>query len=355
MSIGRCVVLVCLVVLVAFSVFHRVLYSEPYVVFDSKRMQDAYRKQDVAWNPDQGTLRRCRKRTGGTTCKTVTYKHPFYHTNHRQSATLSNDKPTTSRVLQINGIRCPRFARFDTVPTQTDCKRTLRAYDIAFPVVVKPTNGQKGHGVHLNVRTPRDVVSIIRTLQSQGRKRVIVEEQVYGADYRVFVYNGRVFDILKRELASVEGDGTHTLAQLIARRNQRQQNRKLFPTHNVNWNYLQKQLPREPVARLPELVLPRGKTVTITNIGNFHNGCNVHRVPLMSVPASTKAYFVKVNRVMGMNMSGIDYMVVGDIRSTPVAKGWVIEVNGGPDLNLHQVAQPRDSTVTGRFVKGLFE
>lgn len=345
-------VLTCLYSVVV-RVFHYTYYTETWVAFNTQSLRDEYNKQGLQHRPDTGRLTKCRSYNQRTQCDTITYKHPFNQTNHRQSALLSNDKASTSRLLTMNGIRCPRFARFDKLPTLDECTRILRAYGVRFPAVVKPIDGTQGYGVHLNVRDCKEVVKIVHKLRAVGRKRIIVEEQVTGENYRVFVYNGRVFDIVQRELASVVGDGRHTLDQLIQERNRRQRAQKLFATHNVNWTYIHEQVPSVPEARLPKFVVPQGKRILITNIANFHNGCNVRRIPLDQVTPRTKAHFVKVNRVLGLQMSGIDYMSK-DIRSMAPNAGWVIEVNAGPDLKIHQDALPRDERLTGRFVRGLF-
>lgn len=349
-TIVRLCILVCTLLLTLCAIHTR---TESWVEFDGQTMRAEYKKQGVVHRSNSGKLTKCHKYKQRARCNTITYKRPFKQMNHRQSALLCIDKAITSRLLMLNGIRCPRFARFDKLPTLDECTRTLRAYGVRFPAVVKPIDGSQGYGVHLNVHDCNEVVKIVHKLRAAGRTRIIVEEQVTGENYRVFVYNGRVFDIVHRELASVVGDGRHTLDQLIRERNRRQRAQKLFATHNMNWTYIHEQVPTVPEARLPKFMVPRGKRILITNIANFHNGCNVRRIPLDQVTQRTKAHFVKVNRVLGLQMSGIDYMSK-DIRSMAPNAGWVIEVNSVPDLKIHQDALPRDERLTGRFVRGLF-
>ena len=155
----------------------------------------------------------------------------------------------------------------------------------------------------------------MRKLYGQGRTRIIVEVQVTGENYRILVYNGKIIDIVHRELASVVGDGSQTIKQLIDQRNHRQRAQKLYPTRNVNWTYIHEQIPSKSVSQLPTFVVPRGTRLFITNIGKFRNGCNTHRIPLDRIPKQTKQQFVKINKVLGLQMSGIDY-ISKDISAT---------------------------------------
>ena len=156
----------------------------------------------------------------------------------------------------------------------------------AIPFIVKPIDGTQGYDVHLNVHTVTDVCRLCDTLLRAKKRKVIVEEQVQGDNYRVMVHHGKVFDIVKRETASVTGDGVRTVQQLIDARNVQQKARKLFPTHNVDEGHLRKQLQLPAHTDVMAHVLVNGKTVAITNVENYHNGCNTTRVPL-SMPLYT--------------------------------------------------------------------
>lgn len=346
----RVVVFIGILVLIVYSFY---FIRETWVVFDGKSMLSEYKKQGIVIKQEKGMLSKCSKHKHLEHCDTVIYKHPFNQTNNRQSAILSNDKASTSRLLMLKNIRCPHFARFDKMPTIDECRRILQAYGVRFPAVVKPIDGTQGYGVHLNVQNCNEVLKIIRELRSNGRTRITVEEQVEGNNYRVFVYNGRVFDVVQRTLASVVGDGRRTLQELIDERNRRQRVQKLYQTHNINWIYIHEQVNSVPKSELPNYVVRKGQRLYITNVANFSNGCNTHRIPLDNVSDTTKTYFVKVNTILGLQMSGIDYMSK-DIQNVPAVKGWVIEVNAQPGLEMHQKALPIDTTLTRRFVRGLF-
>ena len=64
--------------------------------------------------------------------------------------------------------------------------------------------------------------------------------------------------------------------------------------------------------------------------------------------------FLKVNRVLGMNLSGIDYMA-NTLTVSHHKQGKIIEVNGGPDMKIHYVADKNNKYfAVDRFVKQIF-
>ena len=359
--IARVVLVVILVLLLLTSVVHG-LGAEQFVLFNTPLLRAEYAKQHIAHDKHKGTLTKCNKDDDATgTCTTLHYRQPTPQLNDTNSNMLANHKAVTSRTLQLHGIPCPKFVYVSKPLTSTQMQQALTAHGITFPVVVKPIDGTQGYDVHLNVHTVTDVCRLCDTLLRTKKRKVIVEEQVQGDNYRVMVHHGKVFDIVKRETASVTGDGVRTVQQLIDARNVQQKARKLFPTHNVDEGHLRKQLQLPAHTDVMAHVLVNGKTVAITNVENYHNGCNTTRVPLSKVHPDNLAMFAKVNDVLGLNLSGLDYMCTSPMHVSHPAHGGgvVIEVNPGPCLNMHKDAlQPdtgkKDAGVTARFVSGLF-
>ena len=264
------------------------------------------------------------------------------------------------------------------VRSETRCLRHLAAFEAArgqkipFPVVVKPVAGRQGAGVVTGVKTVEGICAALRTMRGTGgnvgafRKRAkkkkkkvplaLVEEMVFGANYRVFVFRGRVIDVVFREMAFVVGNGKATLGKLIRRRNKAQKKARLFETKAVSWNMI---AARYNLTR--KSVVPTGDRVQITMVGNYHNGpsivyycrlhsfklgldphccavlrdplagCNPFHVPLDAIHPSNLRKWAAVNDALGGAMSGMDYMTP-DINGT---KGYVIDVNNMADDVIH--------------------
>ena len=295
--------------------------------------------------------------------------HPFRHGfNNINSNLLANHKVATSRMLQLNDVPCPRFVHvYRRRKTAAHTHRLLDAYDIAYPVVVKPVNGTQGARVVVNLRTADDVhAAIDQSLPARKRGKpiggLIVEEQVDGDDFRVLLLNHRVHDIVCRVRATVTGDGVRTVQELIDRRNEKQKRSGRFPTKSVSWAYLAEQLGwdgfdplhNDDVHDLRTHVPTAHQRLTITNVANNHNGCNPVRVPLDSVHPDNLALFEKVSRLFRLRMTGLDYMTP-DIARSWREMGHIIEVNSGPGMKVHRSAYPRDTRVTRKFIRALVQ
>lgn len=88
-------------------------------------------------------------------------------------------------------------------------------------LVVKPEQASLSNGVSLNLHTVSQVYKAIE----HARKfrllspNVLIQEQVEGEEVRMVVLEGRCVAALLRRTARVTGDGTHSLAELIALEN----------------------------------------------------------------------------------------------------------------------------------------
>jgi len=92
----------------------------------------------------------------------------------------------------------------------------LTEHGLTLPVVLKPDAGQRGSGV-LVARTEEQV----RDYLTRTRCDVLVQEHVPGSEFGVFYYRipgelqGRIFSITEKRMPVVQGDGKHTVEELI--------------------------------------------------------------------------------------------------------------------------------------------
>jgi len=97
-----------------------------------------------------------------------------------------------------------------------EAKQFIKDKDLDFPVVVKPDAGQRGAGVNI----PKNEEELKEALRNRKRD-VIVQQYAEGKEYGVFYYRypdeetGNIFSITDKRLLSLEGDGEHTLEELI--------------------------------------------------------------------------------------------------------------------------------------------
>lgn len=89
------------------------------------------------------------------------------------------------------------------------------AHQLGWPVVIKPADCERGEGVSVDVDSDakvREAFKNARTLSTQ----VLVERQALGHCHRVLVVRGELMYVVKRLPVAVQGDGYHTVAELMA-------------------------------------------------------------------------------------------------------------------------------------------
>jgi len=206
------------------------------------------------------------------------------------------------------------------------------AQEIGLPVVVKPLDANHGRGVSLNLNKQDEVEAAFHVALSKGTQ-VIVERYIEGEEHRLLVVGDRVVAASKGELATITGDGTSTVAELI----ERQINSD--PRRGIEQDYpLDKiRLDRQPHAVLElqrqglnaDSVVAKDRVVIVQRNGNMNHDVTAWVHPEVAAMATLAA------RVVGLDIAGID-MVVKDItKPLHTQGGAIVEVNAGPGLLMH--------------------
>ncbi len=240
---------------------------------------------------------------------------------------IAGDKDLTKSLLKSCGVPVPEGQLAESPAEAWDA-----AEDIGLPVVVKPTDGNHGRGVSLDLRTREEVEAAWAVADSEGSE-VIVERYIRGDEHRLLVVGGKLVAAARGESLWVHGDGRSTVAQLIDTQlntDPRRGDAEEFPLETIR-------LEREPVIRLllerqglnGESVPEAGREVLVQRNGNVAIDCTDAVHPDVAYIASLAA------RVVGLDIAGID-MVTSDI-SRPLAEtgGAIVEVNAGPGLLMH--------------------
>ena len=199
---------------------------------------------------------------------------------------------------------------------------------IDFPCVLKPVDGMQGKDVNTFIKNIDQFRSILEELLNKYDE-VMLENQVYGDNYRIFIFNNQIMDVIKREQPFVIGDGNHTLEKLIEEKNKLQKSKHLFPTTNLDWNYMKEQ------GYTKESIPSKDKKIFITNTINFHNGANPVRISISDIPSVNRNMFIKAHQLIGLECSGIDYMSKDITKPFYENDGHIIEINDMVDTKIH--------------------
>jgi cyanophycin synthetase len=259
-------------------------------------------------------------------------------TSHIAVETAGN-KALTKAMLSAVGVPVPRGGVVRTVE-----EALVEAERIKGPVVLKPLDGNHGRGVSLGLATPDQVRWGFDQAIKHGR-RVIVEEQYVGRDYRILVVGGQVVAVAERVPAQVVGDGRSSVTQLIDTVNQdprRGVGHEQVMTRIVVDDHVHDMLAR--VGLTLEAVPDADAVVTLRATANLSTGGTaIDRTDVIHPDNASIAR--RAAMTIGLDVAGIDFMAPDITKSVRKTGGGIVEVNAAPGFRMHlepSQGQPRD-------------
>jgi len=244
---------------------------------------------------------------------------------------IASDKKLTNRLLAATGVPVPRA---EVVRSEEEAIAAARR--IGFPVAVKPLDGNHGRGVILNLADADEIRAGYRLARAESRRGgVVVETYLVGNDYRCLVIGGELRAVAQRVPAHVEGDGTHSLEQLVEITN-------ADPRRGIGHEKVLTRIKiddesigyaREQGFELSD-VPPRGERVYLKRTGNMSTGgISIDRTEEVHPDNAEIAELAA--RVVGLDIAGID-LICPDV-SLPVREtgGGIVEVNAAPGFRMH--------------------
>lgn len=242
---------------------------------------------------------------------------------------IAQDKELTKMILKSAGVPVPHG-----MIVRSREEAWQEAQDIGLPVTVKPADGNQGRGVAVNLATEQQVKDAYDAARQESRE-VMVEENVQGRDFRFLVVGNHLVAAACRVSAHVIGDGTHTVAELVAiensdprRGDKHALNLSKIPLDAVSLGVLRDQ------GLTPESVPPEGAFILIRRNANLSTGGTAIDVTDKVHPLNA-SFAVGAAKCVGLDIAGID--IVAEDISVPLDEqgGKVIEVNAAPGLRMH--------------------
>ncbi|MDC8774051.1 cyanophycin synthetase [Roseateles albus] len=240
---------------------------------------------------------------------------------------IAGDKDLTKSLLKAVGVPVPEGVAVKTAEAAWEA-----AEDLGLPVVVKPSDGNHGRGVTLDLKTRPDVMAAFALAEQHGSE-VLVERYIPGNEHRLLVVGGRVVAAARGEVAYVTGDGVQTVIQLIDSQINNDPRRGLteeFPLNRINVledSVIALDLERQglQIDGVPEA----GRQVMIQRNGNVSIDCTDEVHPDVAHAVSLAA------RVIGLDIAGVDLVAENIGRPLAEQGGAIVEVNAGPGLLMH--------------------
>lgn len=244
---------------------------------------------------------------------------------------IAADKATTNEILRNRGL-----------PT-TDQMIITNAVELEHfytkhhgDILMKPLASTLGKGVYGSIQSLEEANEAFHTIQKEFQ-HVLAEKKIRGKEYRILVFENEVIAAAEFVPPTLIGNGVDTILGLIE-----QHNLAIKPGSGC-----------APIPIKPELVhilseqglalaiVPeKGLSIILYRAAPISHGGSAVDVTDRIHPRNKKL-FLAATKAIYLNIAGID-VITEDI-SRPLAEtgGVIIEINGGPDLSLHQGAAGR--------------
>lgn len=261
------------------------------------------------------------------------------------------DKGVTRILLEQAGLPVPAGAAFR--PHERD-----RAYQagltLGFPLVVKPAGGSKGTAVTTGVRSEAELARALdEVLASKyAETGILVERFVTGDDYRLLVAGEDLLSVVRREPASVTGDGRRSIEELVLVANMvRRQNPHLAKRLIRLDERVDEQLRQQ--GRTRRCVPAAGERVRLRAEANLSLGGDSREVLESTHPSFRELATAVLAAIPGLPYAGLDVLMEDHRKPVDSQQVTIIEVNSRPVQSLHHFPMygpPRN--VSTRLVQG---
>ncbi len=240
---------------------------------------------------------------------------------------IASDKDLTKSLLSSCGVPVPEGRIVDSPEEAWEA-----AQDIGLPVVVKPSDGNHGRGVTLDLRRREDIEAAYHVAYPEGSD-VIVERFIPGDEHRLLVVDGKVVAAARGEVVSITGNGRSTVTELIDSQinsDPRRGYEEEYPLDLIDVATdpkVQLELQRQELAA--DSVPAAGQPIVVQRNGNVAVDCTDDVHPEVAYIAQLAA------RVVGLDIAGIDLVAQDISRPLQEQGGAIVEVNAGPSLLMH--------------------
>lgn len=332
----------------ALRVLNNIIYdTEPDVDFLKEHEENVIRVAErLAYGPSTGSIVQEATRRGIPSIRLDPrrslvqlghgkYQKRIWATVTSETANIAVDvagnKELTNRLMHEIGIPVPRSIVVSSVDDAVRVAERLR-----YPVVIKPLDGNHGRGVFINLTNEEDIREFYPSAQAEARgSSILVESFIPGKDYRILVVNSQVVAVAERVPAHVEGDGIHTVEELIEITNSDPRrgvgHEKILTRITVDSQTMEV-LERD--LRTLETVPADGEFVQLKLTGNMSTGgTSIDRTD--DIHPDNVQIARHAAMVVGLDIAGIDFIAPDIAESAREHGGAICEVNAGPGFRMH--------------------
>lgn len=241
---------------------------------------------------------------------------------------IAADKDLTKSLLAEAGIPVP-----PGLVAKSEERAIEASNQLGRPVVIKPSHGNHGKGVSLNLNSDAEIRTAFRLAAVYG-ENVIIEKYIAGKHYRLLVIGNKLVAAAERYPACVTGNGSNTISELVNEANTN-------PLRGESHEKPLTKLKIDPVACLAlakqglnaSSIPGKGQTVYLRENANLSSGGTARDVTDF-VNYQTRNLVVRATEVIGLDVAGID-LVTSDISKPLSQDAAIIEINAAPGFRMH--------------------
>lgn len=242
---------------------------------------------------------------------------------------IAQDKDLTRTILRQAGVPVPQ----GRVVTDAD-DAWEAAEEVGLPVVVKPTDGNHGRGVFIDLTTRDQVTESYRQALNEG-SGVMVERFIPGVDHRLLVVGSKMIAANRGEPACIVGNGRLSVRDLIE--SQLNSDPRRGTRDETPWSIINTVDDIDPTM----IVDLQKQGHDLTTIPREGERVLVWRFANPSVDVtdevhpSIREHVVVAANTAGLDICGIDVVCRDISRPLEEQAGAIVEINASPGLNIH--------------------
>ncbi|HEX9980382.1 MAG TPA: cyanophycin synthetase [Flavobacterium sp.] len=242
---------------------------------------------------------------------------------------VAGDKAETKLMLSKAKIPVPEGG---SCRSEEDFKIIVNK--IGYPLVIKPLDGNQGKGASINV-TNWDAALKGFKYAKEYSNTILIERFATGYDFRMLVIDHKFVAAAKRVPAHVTGNGTATIAELIAevnldpRRGRGHQNVLTKITVDRDTEELLQKM-KYTLQSVPA----KDEVIYLKSTANLSTGGTATDVTDNVHPDNIRLA-ERISKVIGLDICGIDVMAENLSEPMKETKGVVLEVNAAPGFRMH--------------------
>ena len=274
---------------------------------------------------------------------------------------IQRDKWATNTIIERLGLPIARWQVIDSIE---ELKESFKNY--TKPVVIKPVGLTGGSGVSVGITTLEQATKayndakrmIDAKIRQTWQKKIMIQEQLTGEDYRLLVINGKLKIATKRIPAFVTGNGKSTIKELIEETNKDPRRDITNPSHIL----------KPIVIDEPLTEYLKEQNISLDIVPENEQRIYVRKIASMSRGGITEDFTDTVSPEIKLIVEslassihafalGVDVMCKDLSKPLTKENGGIIEINTMPEayLNFYPVLGQTREAVADEYVKELLE